>query len=90
MFFDVKHDIQITGRAAKCPSFAITIKSYARAMLNAGGNLDLHRFLFQNACLALAGGARIGDHATRSLAGRTGASDAKESLLIPDLAFPPT
>src|SRR6202140_5093927 len=86
MLFHVQHYVQISGRASESSNFACAGKANSRSAFNAGGNFSVHGALAKDAAFAFALRARIGDDAARSLAGRAGASDAEEALLIADLA----
>ena len=86
MLLHVQDDVEVARRAPEQPAFAVSGEADAGAVFHAGGNLRVHRALPQHAAFAFALGAGIGDHAARSLAGRTGARNAEESLLVANLA----
>src|SRR5579864_897535 len=86
MLFYVEDNVQISGRSAERACFPIAAESDSRAIFHARGNFGLHHALTQDASLALAFEAGIGNHAARALARRASASHGKEPLLIPYLA----
>lgn len=88
MLFYVQHDVQVAGRTSEGTDLAASGKTNARAIFHACGNFGVDRALAQNAAIALAFGARIGDDAARALTGGTGAGDAEKSLLVTNLAAP--
>src|SRR5215471_1063978 len=88
MLLDVKHDIQVASRTAELADLARAGEANAGSILYARRNFCIHRALAQQAALAFALRAGIGNHAAASLARGTGARDAEESLLITHLPAP--
>src|SRR5271165_5256206 len=88
MLFYVQDDIQVACRPAKLTDFASACETDAGPVLHPRRNIGVNRALAQNAAFALALRAGIGNHAARTLARRTGASNAEESLLVANLAAP--
>jgi hypothetical protein len=85
MFFHMKNDVEIAGWSAKLADFPGTCKANARSVFHARRNLGIYRSLTEDAALAFALGARIGDHVARSLAGWASTSNTEEALLISNL-----
>src|SRR5713226_7710855 len=85
MFFDVQDDVKIARRAAVEASFTQSRKTDARSVFHSGGNFCVHRPLAEQPAFAFAFRTRIGNHAARTLARRTGAGNAEEPLLIAHL-----
>src|ERR1700723_3179461 len=85
MLFDMQHDIQIARRAAVSPSFAKPRKADTGAVFNACGHLCVHCPLTQHAAFAFALWTGIGNHAARTLTGRTSTRHAEKPLLVADL-----
>jgi hypothetical protein len=85
MLLHMQHDVKVTRRTTELPNFACARESDARSVFYAGWNLGVNRALAQDAPFAFALRARIGNYAARALACRTGASNAKESLLVSHL-----
>lgn len=85
VFLNVKHDVEVAGRPSVASAFTESGETYARSIFHAGWNLCINRSLLQSSAFTLALRTRVGNHATRALAGGTGASDAKKALLITDL-----
>ncbi len=86
MLFDMQHHVQITRRAAVHAAFSVSREANAGPVFHAGGNVGVNRPLAQHPAFAFAFGAGIGDHMTSALAGRTGARNAEEALLVANLA----
>src|ERR1700693_1356896 len=85
MLLHVQHHVEVAGRSAEGPGLAAAGKPDARAVFHAGWNLCVDGALPQNPAFALALWAWIGNHAARSLTGRTGPRDAEKALLIAHL-----
>src|SRR5580692_713318 len=88
MFLDVQHNVEIAGRTAELANLSASRKTNARAVFHSRGNSRIDGALPQHASLAFALGARICDHAARSLASWAGARNAEEALLIAHLSPP--
>jgi len=86
MLFDVQDNIQISGRPAERARFAESGETNARAVLYSRRDFGFDHALAQQAALASALRAGIGDNAARALAGGAGSSDAEKALLIAHLA----
>src|SRR2546421_9862513 len=82
----MQNNIQITSRTSEGAGFAQAAESDSGSVFHAGGNFDVNSFLSKYPAFALTLWTRIGDDAAGSLACRTGARNAEESLLISDLA----
>ena len=85
MLLHMQHDVKISRRTAELSNFARAGESDARSVFYARRNLGVNRALAQDAPFAFALRARIGNHAARALACRTGARNAEESLLVSHL-----
>src|SRR5882757_2000542 len=90
MLFDMKDNVKVAGRPTESAGFAESGEANASAIFDSGGNFGFDRALAHQASFAFALGAGVGDHAASALAGRAGAGDAEESLLIANLAPPIT
>ncbi len=90
VLLDVQDNIQIAGRPAERARFAQAAETDSRAVLHSRGHFGFHHAIAQQATLAFALRAGIGDYAARALASRAGSSDAEEALLIPHLTPPVT
>src|SRR5580693_2685548 len=85
MLLHMQHHVEIARGASEGSSFAASGKADSRSVLHPGRNLRVHLALPQKPTLAFALRAGISNYTARSLAGRTGPSDAEETLLIPHL-----
>src|SRR5580658_453978 len=85
MLLHMQHHVEIARRSSERSSLASTGKADAGAVFYARGNLRVHRALPQHTAFPSAFRARIGNHAARSLAGRTSPRDAEKALLVPHL-----
>src|SRR6185312_16377643 len=81
-----QEDIEIAGRPAARARLALAAQANARAVLDAGWNVDLERLLAPHAALAGADLARLVDDLAGTVAGRAGALDGEEALLGADAA----
>jgi hypothetical protein len=86
MILHVKVNVEVACRPAKLADFSRSREADAGSVFDPGGNLGVHGPLAQDSAFALALGARVGNHTAGALACRTSASDAEETLLIPDLS----
>ena len=78
---DGEENIEIAGRAAAHARLALAAEANARAVLDAGGNVDRQRALPGHAAGAGAFVARIVDRLPAAVTGRAGALDGEEALL---------
>jgi hypothetical protein len=85
VFLDVKHDVEVAGRTPVAAAFTKSGETDAGSVFHACRNFSVDRSLLQNSAFALALRARVGNHAARTLACGTGASDAEKALLITNL-----
>src|SRR5262245_51956945 len=76
-----QEDVEIAGRPAAHPSFALAGKPDARAVLDARRNVDRQRPFARGAAGAAAGRAGILDHLAAALADRTGPLEREEAAL---------
>src|SRR6185312_5570324 len=83
---DREEDVKVARRAAAHAGLALAGQADARAVLDAGRNVDGQRLLLAHAALAAAVPARILDDAAGAVAGGAGALDGEEALLRPDAA----
>jgi len=86
VLFDVKDHVEIARRSAELADLASASEADTRTVFDSGGNFRVDGALAQNAALAAAFRARIGDDVAATLASRAGARDAEETLLIANLA----
>ena len=87
MRFDRQQDIKIAARAALDTGFTFAGQADAPAGINAGRDFDFERFVFFDAALTVALFARVGDDLSSAVAGRAGAFDGEESLLLANAAL---
>src|SRR5580704_5758903 len=73
--------VEIARRPAARARFALAGKADARAVLDAGWDVDLQRLVAPHPALAGAAAARLVDHLARAVAGMAGALDGEETLL---------
>src|SRR5476651_2109352 len=73
--------VEVARRAAARAGLAFAGEANARAVLDAGWNVDLESLVAPHAALARASLARLVDHLPRALAGVAGAFDGEEALL---------
>ena len=64
-----QEDIEIARRSAARAGLAFAREADARAVLDAGGNVDLERLVLARAALAGTGAAGLVDHLARAVAG---------------------
>src|SRR5258708_14407249 len=86
MLLHVKNHVEIAMGTAVDANLAESRKANARFVLDSGGHFRVNSLLLNDSAFAAALGAGIADYAARALAGRAGARNAKETLLIADLA----
>src|SRR5215813_7198327 len=85
MCLHMQDNIKVARRASIDARVALLLIAHARAVLNSGRHIDLHRALPHLAAFAFAFRARIGNHPPHPTAIRTRARHAEETLLITDL-----
>jgi hypothetical protein len=90
VLFHVQDDIQVASGPTERARLAESGETNSRAVLHSRGHFGFHHAIAQQATLAFALRAGIGDYAARALASRAGSSDAEEALLIPHLTPPVT
>ena len=73
--------VEIAGRPAARAGLALAGEPDARAVLDAGRDVDLERLLATHATLAGAAAARLVDHLAGAVTGMAGALDGEEALL---------
>src|SRR6185312_1397660 len=73
--------VEVARRAAARAGLALAGEADARAVLDAGRDVDLERLVAPHAALAGTGAARLVDHLARAMAGRAGALYGEEALL---------
>src|ERR1700730_1322551 len=73
--------VEIAGRPAARARFALAAEADARAVLDAGGDVDLQGLVAPHPALAHAAAARLVDHLARTVAGMAGTLDGEEALL---------
>ena len=81
MRLDREEDVEVARRAAAHARLALAGEADARAVLDAGGDVDRQRPLARHAARAGAVVARVVDRLAAALAGRAGALDGEEALL---------
>src|SRR5690606_5687308 len=74
-------DEEVSRRATGDARLAVAGRADPHPVLDAGGDVDLEGLLLLDAALALAGGARLGNHLAAAVAGRAGLLDREEALL---------
>ncbi len=67
-------------------AFAKSREADARTVFDSSGNFRVNRSLAQNPAFTFALWARIGDYASRTLAGGTRARNTEEPLLVANLS----
>jgi hypothetical protein len=85
VFLDVKHDVEVAGRAPVAAAFTESGETYAGSVFDACRDFSVDRSLLQDSPFALALRTRVGNHAARPLACGASASDAEKALLITNL-----
>src|SRR6478736_5320366 len=75
-------DVEVAGRAAGDTGLALALNPEPLSRRDPRRDLHGELALLQDAALAVAGGARLGDHLARAAALATGASDGEEALLV--------
>ena len=80
MRLDRQEDVEVARRAAARAGLALAGEADARAVLDAGRNVDRERALAGDAAGAAAVGAGIVDDLAAAVAGRAGALDGEEAL----------
>src|SRR5690606_13353332 len=83
---EAEEDVKVARRPAAQARLALAAEANARAVVDAGRDLDLQGALLVHAALAAAGGAGIGNELLDAMAGRAGALHHEEALLGADLA----
>ena len=86
MRLDRQENVEIARRAAAHARLALAGEADARAVLDAGRNIDRQRALARHAARAGAPVAGIVDRLAAAVAGRAGALDGEEALLRADAA----
>jgi hypothetical protein len=86
MIFHMKDDVQISGRSTELPHLAGSRKADTSSVFNTRGDLGFDCSLAQQSAVTFTFRARIGDHATATLASWTRARNAEKSLLVANLA----
>ena len=81
MRLDREENVEVARRTAAHARLALAAEPDARAVLDAGGNIDRQRALARHAPGAGAFVARIVDRLAAAVTGRTGALDGEEALL---------
>src|ERR1700733_10407021 len=87
VFFHANLHVQIAGRAAIAPRFALAIQANAIAGIDAGRNFDRQRLFLPHASLSVAAVAGIGNNLAAALAARTRLLNRKNRLLHAHLAL---
>jgi hypothetical protein len=85
MFLYVKHDVEIAVRTAVDTCLSESREANAGLVLNTSRNFGVNSLLLNHPAFTAALGARIGDDATRALAGRASSGNTEEALLISHL-----
>src|ERR1051325_9479950 len=85
MLRDLDDDVQIAGLPAIGAAFAFVPELQARAVIDAGRNLDAERVELARSARAAAFAARLGDERALSAALAAGAGHSKEALLKANL-----
>src|SRR5512145_135156 len=86
VWLDAEENVEIAGRPPAHTGFAFAGEADARAVLDAGGNVDLERPLAPHTALPGAGPARFLDHLALSAARRASPLDGEKSLRRAHLA----
>src|SRR5882757_7315634 len=86
MLLHVEHNVEIARWPSERSGLTAAGKTDSGAVFHARGNFRVHRALAENSSVTFALQAGIGNHAARSLAGRTSPRDAEKPLLIAHLA----
>ena len=69
-----------TGGTAALTGVALARQADARAVVDAGGNLEVQGAILADLAVTVAGGAGIGDHLTLAVAAGAGALDLEEAV----------
>ena len=87
VLFDMKNYVEIACGASECAGFAVACKANTSTVFDSGGNFCIDGALTEDAAIAFALRAGIGNDGACSLAGRAGTRDREEALLVTNLAF---
>src|SRR5262249_33509823 len=82
-----QEDVEIAGGPAAHAGFALARQANARAVLDAGRNVDRQRALARDAARPRTGRAGIVDHLAAAMTGRAGALEREEALRVADAAL---
>src|SRR4051812_20321447 len=83
-----QENVKIARRSAPRSGFTLASEPDAGSILDPGRDVDRERALTRPPARARARAARIFDHLSAAVTGRTGALEREEALRMPDLALP--
>src|SRR5690606_10090421 len=87
MRLDRQEDIEIAARTAALSGVALARQTDARAVVDAGGNLEVQGAGLADLTMAVTGPAGIGDHLAGAAAAGAGSLDLEEAVGLADAAL---